>query len=144
MHCEEGWADCAYRVVSCPRCDDGALVGMVCGILRSANVVVIMITVAKHVVESILPESGSSSGYCNKTTGRCHCRRAWTGADCLKPLCGAHGIMLPDGSCRGDSGWYPPSSAVRARGRLCRPDIHCVADKSITILATKGQLVAAR
>ena len=29
------------------------VVGMVCVILRSANVVVIMITVAKHVVESI-------------------------------------------------------------------------------------------
>ena len=81
------------------------------------------------------PENcGSSShGFCNKTTGRCHCRRAWAGADCLEPLCGAHGIMLPDGSCRGDSGWYPPiQGAVCERvGRLCRPDIHCVADKSI-------------
>ena len=112
--CEDGWGglDCAYHVESCPRCDDGALCGghgmcdFTVGKCRCDYDYGGEACCGKH----FCPENcGSSShGYCNKTTGRCHCRRAWTGADCLEPLCGAHGIMLPDGSCRGDSGWYPP------------------------------------
>ena len=79
-------------------------------------------------------DCGSTShGYCNRTTGRCQCRRAWTGPDCLEPMCGTHGVMLPDGSCRGDSGWYPPikGGICERVGRLCRPDIHCVSDRSV-------------
>ena len=48
-------------------------------------------------------------------------------------MCGTHGVMLPGGSCRGDSGWYPPikGGICERVGRLCRPDIHCVSDRSV-------------
>lgn len=65
-------------------------------------------------------------------TGLCNCYRAWTDVDCSVPRCGFHGTMLPDGSCKPDSGWFSPIPGGKCHrvGDMCMPTIRCVADRS--------------
>ena len=130
--CTEEWTglDCALRSKKCPLmcsghgvCDEN-IGECSCDMKWSGNACEI---------PDLCPGncSGPSHGYCHEPTKTCKCRRAWEGSDCSKPKCGRHGIMAPDGSCRGDPGWYAPipGGICDRIGSLCTPQINCVSHK---------------